>query len=95
MADCGNKSAQTLFTTATEKGAVNMKKMIPALAILTCLWAATPASADNSQPAPDPQAQATSATKDAECAKAKDQVASAPQASSDAPQNQVEYGGGA
>jgi len=95
VADRGNKSAGTPFTTATDNGAVNMKKSILALAILTCLWAATPASADSSQPAPAPQAQTANATKGADCAQAKDQAAPAPQASSDAPQNQVEYGGGA
>lgn len=72
-----------------------MKKTVLVLAMTACLWAASPASADSSQPAPEQQAQASNATKkDAGCAQS-EKVPPAAQGSPDAPQNQIEYGGGA
>lgn len=71
-----------------------MKKRLLVLAMVTCLWAAAPALAeDNPQPAPDQTAVAAQNEKD--CAKGKAQTQPAPEGTADAPQNQVEYGGGA
>jgi hypothetical protein len=71
-----------------------MKKRFLVLAMVTCLWAAALALAeDNPQPASGQTAAATQNDKD--CAQGKAQTQPAPEGWADAPQNQVEYGGGA
>ncbi len=71
-----------------------MKKTFLALAMMSCLWAAVPALAED-DPQPAPGQAAVAAQNDKECAQGKAQTQPAPEGTADAPQNQVEYGGGA